>query len=326
MMGEYIVGLIGIAISVGLFLLGYRQTIGARKERIRSANEEIQKILVRRIVLEEYSLKVDDISRLIEGKARDFRVRSTDLLSEGQLLNSIFTRIVETDFIPREQREKVLNRLVPVISKAEEQPSLEEEFEEISAQPSSKRVATAAMAIMGALASIIGVLITVLPEIGGLETKFRELVPMVLVIVTASLTMIAFFITIYRVRDQQQGETSKLSSLSDYVEFERYVTKTLVKAGFVVRTAGSKDRGYDLIIERGGHRILVEIKAWKQPRPTQILSAVIDRLRESVSRENASEAILVTPIDLRMPKTIELDTRIKLMSLRDLRNYLIHTI
>ena len=101
-MGEYILGIAGIAVSVGLFFLGYRQTIGARKERTRSANEEIEKILVRRIVLEEYAPRVEDIARLIDGKARDFHVRPMDLLSEGQLLNNIFTRVVETDFIPRE--------------------------------------------------------------------------------------------------------------------------------------------------------------------------------------------------------------------------------
>ncbi len=43
---------LGIVVSVGLFLIGYRQTVGARKERVTNANQEVEKILVRRIVLE----------------------------------------------------------------------------------------------------------------------------------------------------------------------------------------------------------------------------------------------------------------------------------
>ena len=62
-MSEYLLGIAGIAISVGLFFVGYRQTIGAKKERIRSANDETEKILVRRIVLEEYTPRVEDIAR-----------------------------------------------------------------------------------------------------------------------------------------------------------------------------------------------------------------------------------------------------------------------
>ena len=77
--------IIGIAVSVSLFLLGYRQTIGARRERIRAANAELERILVRRIVLEKYTPTQMDLSRLIDGKAGDYRVRRADLISETPL-------------------------------------------------------------------------------------------------------------------------------------------------------------------------------------------------------------------------------------------------
>ena len=83
-MENYIFGTLGILVSVTLFLIGYCQTIGAKKERNRSANIDIEKILVRRIILETYEPSLDDLSRLIEGKARDFRVRSRELMSESQ--------------------------------------------------------------------------------------------------------------------------------------------------------------------------------------------------------------------------------------------------
>ena len=48
-MSDYFLGVLGIVISVGLFFLGYRQTVGAKKERIINANGEVEKILVRRV-------------------------------------------------------------------------------------------------------------------------------------------------------------------------------------------------------------------------------------------------------------------------------------
>lgn len=85
---------VGIVVSVGLFLIAYRQTVGAKRERTVSTNQEVEKVLVRRVVLESYIPDVNAITWLLEGKARDFRVRPSDLLAEEQVLNSIFTRIV----------------------------------------------------------------------------------------------------------------------------------------------------------------------------------------------------------------------------------------
>lgn len=130
-MGDYVLGILGIIVSVGLFFIGYRQTVGAKKERIINANAEVEKILVRRIVLENYTACSFDINRLLEGKARDFRVKVGDLYSDSQVLTNIFTRIMESDFIPQSQREDILGRLTPILEKAETSPVQESEISEL---------------------------------------------------------------------------------------------------------------------------------------------------------------------------------------------------
>lgn len=324
-MGDYILGIAGIGLSIALFLIGYRKTIGAKKERIRSANAEIEKILVRRIILEEYTPEVEHIARLIDGKARDFRVRTGDILSESQFLNNIFTRVVETDFIQREQREAVLSRLAPVVATAEKQPMIEEALVEL---PSSRRLVasrTTAALMMGIMASIVGSLMIALPKIGGLETRLPELLPMIIGTAAASLAIIVFIISFYRIREQQQEETSKLSTVSSYVEFERDVVTVLTKAGVRIQAAGARDRGYDLVIDRGGRKVLVEIKAWKRPMTSRIVRMAIDQLREAFARhEDASEAILVTQRGVQVPIDLREHNRVKVMTLRELRNYLVH--
>lgn len=86
---EFALGAAGILVSVLLFLGGYRQTGGAKKERIRSANADVKKILVRRVVLEGPMSRAD-VSLFLQGKARDFRISDEELLSSAQhLINTL---------------------------------------------------------------------------------------------------------------------------------------------------------------------------------------------------------------------------------------------
>src|SRR5262245_10846194 len=126
---QTLLGLMGIAVSVILFVIGYRQTIGAKNERIASANKEIERILIRRIVLESYLPTREDVSRLLAGKARDFRVGEDDLSSVSELYTAIFTRIFESDLIPSAQRDEILMRISPAISEAEREVLREAEAE-----------------------------------------------------------------------------------------------------------------------------------------------------------------------------------------------------
>jgi hypothetical protein len=54
---------IGIAVSILLFWLSYRQTIGAKKERTKNANRSLHRAVMRRMALEDYSPKFKDISK-----------------------------------------------------------------------------------------------------------------------------------------------------------------------------------------------------------------------------------------------------------------------
>lgn len=322
-MSAYILGIVGITVSMGLFLIGYRQTIGAKKERVNSANAEIEKILVRRIVLEGYTPNPVDVSRLLEGKARDFRVRAADLLSESQILNSIFTRVVETDFIPQNQREEILKRLVPAIADAESEPIEEEAITELPTTRRQFLARTIALVAMGVIASLLGGLIAILPKLGTLQVKFSEILPAVGATFTASLVLIAFLVSFYRLRESQE-ETSKSSTLARSVGFEREVVNVLEKAGFRLKVAGLRDEGYDFAFDRGGKKILVEIKAWSRPMPTRIVKRIAERLRQVAERERASEAIIVTPKPVRMPSHVLDEDLIRIMTLHEMRNYLTH--
>jgi len=316
-------GVLGIVISVGLFLLGYRQTVGAKKERVAAANQEIEKILVRRVVLEAYTPAASAVARLLEGKARDFRVRATDLLSEEQALNSIFTRVVESDFLSQEKREEIVGRLLSVMVQAEEEPAPDANIM-IPAHPRRALLSrTAALGLMGAAASLIGVLVAAFPKIVNLDTVYPNLVPVMLFTLAASGAAIAALILFYRLKESQQELPSKAEAVASGAAFERDVANLLAKLGVSLEASGAQDRGYDFGIQHDGRRILLELKSWDRSIPLRVVAGIADRLRRLMAQDGSSEAVIVTPTNLGIPQEI-LGQGIRMMTPRDLKNYLAH--
>src|SRR5437016_4204716 len=68
------------------------------------------------MVLENYEPRYSDISRLLEGKAREFQVSADDLYSEEQVLNQLFTEVFDNDLIAPSQRTEIEKRLEDVFS------------------------------------------------------------------------------------------------------------------------------------------------------------------------------------------------------------------
>ena len=324
-MENYILGILGIAVSVGLFLIGYRQTVGAKKERIRVANSEIERILVRRIVLEMYSPNKPDLSVIIEGKARDFRVRPEDLLSETQFLVTTYTRVMESDLILAEQRDAILGRITSSLTTLESEPVTEEVVEEVAHSAIQRRKTQKAMILMGILASLIGGVISAIPFIGTLKLASSE------VLLTTTLTIIGGLVTItmiyyvYRFKATQEELPSKASELSSYFTFESQVRKVLEDLGAVVKE-GMANNGYDFIIEHGNGKILIETKAWFTQMPRQILNNILRRLNNAAIRNEVKESIIVTKYPVTDNKRLAEITEgnVKVMTLRELRNYLSH--
>ena len=326
-MENYLLSILGIAVSIMLFLIGYRQTIGAKKERIKSANSEVEKIMVRRIVLESYTAKPIDIARLIEGKARDFRVKVGDLLSDSQIMNCIYTRIVETDLIAHNQREEILSRIIPVLEEAEATPFQEKDVVEVSTESSRKTLYQIAVPLtMGIVASLMGALVTVIPKIGTIDMDIQSLFPILIATASVSLALIISYYIFSRLKESQQEVTISSSSraIEQAINFERDVARVIEKTGLKILPAGPSDRGYDFAIEKDGKRIFVEVKAWSRTMPIRILSRVVEVLEKTVDMENAAEGFVITksPIDY---KSLDLENKkIRIMTLSEFRNYLVH--
>lgn len=307
-MAEYLLAAFGILVSVILFVIGYRQTVGAKLERVAAANLELERTLIRRVVLEKHIPSQLDLSRLIEGKARDHRVESVELLSEKQLLNTIYTRITESDLIPPEERDQILSRLSPALSDYEKPAVSDELLKEAAASKDIDRRSNLATLFLGIIASAIGGLVTVLPQFRSLRVPLglTRLLPSIIGIAFASFAVIALGYVLLRARASQAAPPSKASELSSFVTFEAQVRDLLQRAGYSTVGVVGADSGYDFIAEGGGKKLVVEVKQF--PLPRRILRGVTERLRDSAARMGA-EAILVTRHRRQQPTKTKSQTR-----------------
>lgn len=325
-----VLAVLGTAVSILLFVIAHRQTIGARQERVHSANDEIEKILVRRIVLEGFDPTQEEIVRLIDTKARDFRVRPSDLLSDSQFMNNIYTRIVESDFILREQRQQILDRISHSIEVAEEQPVLEQTVDQIASQKRSRSYATYSMVIAAVVASLIGATLSVLPDINEIVTntdKFSSTLPLSIATAIMSLVAISFVSLVYRIRERQQEVPNKTSTIENYLAFENEVLGVLRKSRISIGKSpadGGGVREYDFLVESAGKSFLVEVKNWTRKMPASLISRTVDKLQNALGDTNASYAVIVVPKLTEVRSLLPNDERVKVMTLGEFRKHLAH--
>lgn len=291
--------ILGIAVSFVLFLIGYRQTIGAKKERIATCNAEVEKILLRRLILEGYAPNRLDIERLVDGKARDFRVPPDDLLSVQQILNTLYTRIVESDLVPAEERRSMVERITPALAESEAKLA-EAVIVETSDVSDGQSRRMRAVALMAVLASLVGSLLAVLPSIAKLGTVQPDfdLILMGAVTIAASLAVISLFLTAYKLRAAQEEPTTKSDLMAQYIRFERDVASTLKKSGAHTRAVPPGVSVGDFIAERGGRTYLIEVKSWSRRVPSRMLTELTNRLRLAATAVGADESIVVTKVPL----------------------------
>jgi hypothetical protein len=104
----------GILVSLLTFWLGYRQTIGAKQERIRATNAEIESTVLKRMLLEGITPSFRDLVHLISGKAITANLSVGEMRSVDDFVDVLWMRVLENDLIPAERRKEILSTVFPI--------------------------------------------------------------------------------------------------------------------------------------------------------------------------------------------------------------------
>lgn len=316
-MEGYIQTGLGILVSLILFVIGYRQTIGAKKERSKNANSSIMRTMMRRMVLEDYAPTYKDISRITEGKAREFYVSSNDLLSEEQILNSLYTEIFDSDLISSLQRTEIEKKLNDVFNNIEKEPIKQTllEFQQIKQDKDNKKEAVTSMVLS---ASVLGALTSTLYSFYDTRTFELDFLLSAFGVLVGSIAILTALIT-YRKSKEIDISAPIFSASLVSLEFETDIINILTKSGleFVIEPKFD-NLSPDFLVNINGKQVAIEVKSWNGSVPLHILKKTIDYLQKLVSIEGIDEVILVTRKKDEIPAIRINNSNISVLSINEL--------
>lgn len=324
-METYIQTGLGIVVSVLLFLLGYRQTVGARKERIKSANEKIIDTILKRIILESYTPQKKDIKRLIEGKARDYKVKIKDLLSIDQIFNTLYTRIFENDLISKDEREANLERFESHYEKEKKVSKPELEISYGKTKDKNRKFFNIVVLLLGVISSIVGVSLVFFDKLSSfkLDDKFN-----LSIIGTMAASLISVYVVYIFLRFKDSQESSEESSgpkksIIEYVKFEKDIQNQFKKLNVEYEIPSRPDSGFDLIANIKGEKTAIEIRSWKKRPPLSFIRRLIARMNIEMKQNGIPKGIIIVRNSFDLGENFRLTDNIQIMTISDLKKLLV---
>lgn len=100
---------VGIVVTIGTFWIGYRQTIGAREERLRSANLLLIAAALRRIAVERQVLPVTHYASVSRAVAYRSSVLVSTLNSFEVTLDIALSDILASEFLDLTSKNSIVN-------------------------------------------------------------------------------------------------------------------------------------------------------------------------------------------------------------------------
>ena len=283
----------GILVSIFLFLLTYLQTIGAKRVRAKFANQDIHRSFMRRIIFEEYAPKFKDLTKIVEGKAREFKVSINDLLSEEQVLNALFTEVFDSDQISPSQRVEIENRLNRCLDRIE-QESEEPGSIDFTQLLLEKKQKSKNISILLGTASLLGATSSFAYTF--FETKIlnTELIlsgVVALVASVAALTAISVILINKEVVEQPSRRVVQMISSELENEVRKILEKEKIKYSISPRLGGLRPA---FILDIKGKKVVIDAKAWNNIVPLHQIRRTTDYLNELASTEGVDQVLLVT--------------------------------
>jgi hypothetical protein len=307
---------IGILVSIVLFLAGYRQTIGARKERVRNANASLIRALLRRLVLEGYEPIVADLNHLIEGKAREFQVRPADLAPPETVITELFTTVFDSDLISPDQRKEIEQTLRRALDELEHPADSERPPEAITASTSSTFYRGAAA--LTVITALLGSFSSLLPQVLRGELLDQRMLLAAVAVFVTSVGLISSILVLRRTREEP-SEIPPTRGFGRAAEFEARVAQALDKAGITYRANVRGTGGQaDFLVATSRGEILLEIKAWPRAVPIAHLQRTLDEVTRLKTSFGAVDAMIVVPDASLIPAPILRNDVVAFVNLKEL--------
>lgn len=285
------VNVLGLVLTILFFVIGYRQTIGARKERARAANKRIVDVLFRRLTHEEsFGLSATIVEKVLDGWALDARIRSSDMLSPEEIEALLLARVLDNDYVAAEQRKSIVGRIQGIFK---EEPTISLSPDE-SAGLAKRQVERGILAIgsgIAAMAISLGTATIFTDATIFKETNFEAiLVPLAAVVALTAVAM-----TLYSsLRDNSRSLRQDYNGASPAATFERAFFRSAKR--YVPTLAPSRFPQLDFTFTDGGAAYGVETRYNVNRLGKARLKNLADMLRQTAANLGLEKVYLVSGV------------------------------
>jgi hypothetical protein len=169
-------GLVGLVTSLVTFWLGYRQTVGARRERVRAANAEIEQLALKRMILEDWRPSYEEVTRFIAGVGASMDVSAAGLRKPEDLGNLLMARALQNDLISQDKRKAILESALPIT-----RPSDDDEGAPAGTAGDNRNRRTVVVnLVLVLLAVAMGVAVNLIPNLRSQDFNLWDTLPFVI--------------------------------------------------------------------------------------------------------------------------------------------------
>jgi len=291
-----ILGLIGIGFSIVTFIITYKQTIGARRERAKNVIHEVNKMLYRNLILEEFIPTLEEINRILSSKILEYRIKESDLPADIDFLNTLYTRLVEDELIETKIKNKLISKIDEKIKSELKKIFVEEPIEE------RKDSDTYFFFVSAILSMMIGMLAFLLPlydfKIPAFDMKD---ITMIISILFSMIVALLITQNILKQKDREVEESSPTKSrFKELLEFENKVYKKIKNSGFenIKRDFRfEKDKQMfmiDFFAQKNKTNYYFEVKHFRTIAPTFILERLGKMATDIKERDKKAKLVLIT--------------------------------
>lgn len=285
-------GVAGVALTVIFFVIGYRQTVGARKERATSANKSAVSSFFRRLTLEDtFQIGSADIERFLTGVALDANVRRGDLFSIEEFRSLIVSRVIDSDYINDSVRNSVLKKIASCFD--------DKKISQISSDSEHKRSIPVEFQL--AIFALISAGVVTVTTASIFTDSISELiiwpfndvsnpvafVPILIVGTAAALATYSF------IRDRSSGSGPSQATAGSSVGG----LSSLMRGLSIFNPELTFDMNYkgaDLLILHDKRRYILELKADLNRTPSAMIKSIVNRLTALAKRDSIDKVFLVS--------------------------------
>ncbi len=280
----------GILITILIYLISRKKTIGAKDERAMIANHDVISTILKRIVLENSYYKENEIEYLLQSKSREHRIKQEALLNVEEIVSELYSNIIQNDFINANNRKNIiqnLRRTYGNINEIEEN-IIDDYKSEIKVKKNKYAETVIALTSSVVATAIIATTIEIMQSINStFSINNQFIITSVFIIGLITIVFISYFFRLGR-----SIEPKPMQTIASGIEFEKNIHNMFKKLKIDFKEIYKGHYDFEIIFK--GNKILIEVKNTLVRIPHTTIRKIIKRIEYEIGENNANLGYIVS--------------------------------